>query len=327
MNDLMLVSLFMLFLLGAVIILAPSFTPRRYYFGLTVPPDFPASDAGRAIRRSYNHAVAAALIVGIIVVLVLPQAVLPAAIVPVPLTGAVAFFHSRSRVQRYSIHAETPVREAEISRGPEHLPVWTLLAVPPFAILAAVAVYLSAHGNEIPARFPVHWGYDGQPNGWALRTPRGVYGPLWFGAAIQLLLFGIGLATFYGSRRSPVREGVLKILIGTMYLMALIDGFIAMLPFHHVSPFAVMIPIPLFVIAMLVYSYKLSSDPDMPADPTPDSCWRLSQFYYNPADHAVFVQKRGGIGYTLNFGNPISWWITGGLLAMIPIMIFLARES
>ena len=105
MNDLMLVSLFMLFLLGAVIILAPSFTPRRYYFGLSVPPDFPASDAGRAIRRSYNHAVTAAVIFGVVVVLLLPQAALPAAMIPVPLTGTVVFFHSRSRVQRYSIPA------------------------------------------------------------------------------------------------------------------------------------------------------------------------------------------------------------------------------
>lgn len=42
-------------------------------------------------------------------------------------------------------------------------------------------------------------------------------------------------------------------------------------------------------------------------DSTPDRCWKAGIFYANPADPALFVEKRLGIGYTLNFGNPWSW--------------------
>jgi Family of unknown function (DUF5808) len=42
-------------------------------------------------------------------------------------------------------------------------------------------------------------------------------------------------------------------------------------------------------------------------DRTPDRCWKAGIFYVNPADPALFVEKRHGIGYTLNFGNPWSW--------------------
>jgi hypothetical protein len=38
----------------------------------------------------------------------------------------------------------------------------------------------------------------------------------------------------------------------------------------------------------------------------PDGAWNGS-FYSNPADTALVVPKRYGIGYTLNFGNPWSW--------------------
>src|SRR6201987_6566316 len=42
-------------------------------------------------------------------------------------------------------------------------------------------------------------------------------------------------------------------------------------------------------------------------DRTPDRCWKAGIFYVNRADPALFVEKRVGIGYTLNFGNPWSW--------------------
>ena len=38
----------------------------------------------------------------------------------------------------------------------------------------------------------------------------------------------------------------------------------------------------------------------------PDEDYR-GIFYSNPDDPALFVPKRFGIGYTLNFGNPWSW--------------------
>jgi len=43
-------------------------------------------------------------------------------------------------------------------------------------------------------------------------------------------------------------------------------------------------------------------------DSTPDRCWKKDGIYYvNCADSALFVEKRVGIGYTPNYGNPWSW--------------------
>ena len=43
-----------------------------------------------------------------------------------------------------------------------------------------------------------------------------------------------------------------------------------------------------------------------PGERPPDEGWS-GPFYSNPDDPALFVPKRYGIGYTLNFGNPWSW--------------------
>ncbi len=311
-------------LLAAAGILARFLTPRRYYFGLTVAPEFPESETGRAIRRVYTVAIEIAAISAAALMIALPRTAPAAAMIIVPLTTCVAFFYARNRVQSHSMPA-VPVREAEISRAPEHLRIWTLLALPPFAILACVAAYLRAHWDEIPPRFPVHWGLDGQPNRWVLRTSHGVYGPLWFGAAILAMFIILGLAGFYGSRRSTMRLAMLKMMLCVMYLLAFVFGMVAMLPLWHFSPIALVMPVFVLVGIVLAYSYKLTSDPDVPADATPDSGWRLSSIYYNPADPALFVPKRIGLGYTLNFGNRMSWLVMAVILALIPAAIFLLR--
>jgi len=47
-----------------------------------------------------------------------------------------------------------------------------------------------------------------------------------------------------------------------------------------------------------------------------DACWH-GVFYFNPDDPALFVPKRYGIGYTLNFGNRWSWIVLALILALI----------
>lgn len=44
--------------------------------------------------------------------------------------------------------------------------------------------------------------------------------------------------------------------------------------------------------------------------------------YYNPDDPAVLVEKRFGIGYTLNFGNGRSWLVLGGIV-LVPLILAL----
>ena len=58
-------------------------------------------------------------------------------------------------------------------------------------------------------------------------------------------------------------------------------------------------------------------------DHTPDVCWKLGIFYFNPADPAVFVLQRFGLGYTFNFGNRWSWAAMGTLAAAISLRVVL----
>ena len=49
-----------------------------------------------------------------------------------------------------------------------------------------------------------------------------------------------------------------------------------------------------------------------------DEFWKWGILYYNPNDSSIWVDKRFGIGWTLNFAHKESWFIMMMILA-IPV--------
>src|SRR5438105_1683788 len=51
----------------------------------------------------------------------------------------------------------------------------------PFVILLMTTVVLWLMWDRIPERWPIHYGLNGQPDGWAAKTPASVFLPVGFG--------------------------------------------------------------------------------------------------------------------------------------------------
>jgi uncharacterized membrane protein len=60
-------------------------------------------------------------------------------------------------------------------------------------------------------------------------------------------------------------------------------------------------------------------------DATPDAAWKAGLLYFNPADPAVFVETRMGVGWTVNFGNIWSWVFLAFALAVPMLVLRLMR--
>jgi hypothetical protein len=55
----------------------------------------------------------------------------------------------------------------------------------------------------------------------------------------------------------------------------------------------------------------------------PEEGWK-GIFYSNPDDPSLFVPKRYGIGYTLNFANPWSWVVLVLIFALVAAPLILS---
>jgi len=70
----------------------------------------------------------------------------------------------------------------------------------------------------------------------------------------------------------------------------------------------------LILVGLISVLVPLMARQNAPAD---SSLWRAGIFYVNPSDPALFVPKRFGIGYTINFGNRWSWLLIAILVVLI----------
>jgi uncharacterized membrane protein len=339
--------------------LMPRLTRPDVYFAVTVPPEFRDSAEGGAILQGYRVEVTIFGVVALCIVLAAVRIPEPNYMMVVTLAGLflqgagvfLAYYRARRRVLPHAA-APATIREAVLVPRDTHLPGGWLLQFPPFALLAATAIWLHLHWGQIPEVFPIHWGANGQPNGWATRSFAGVYGPPLIGTVLCALMGFLAYAMLRWSR--PIRVGgaagagerrfrlvVVSILVATEYLLALTFVWTALLPLSHnqAGPpglIPILVSALAFTVIIVVLTTRMGQGGTRLAgaagagsqavapvgDRTPDKYWKLGLFYINRNDPALFVEKRFGIGFTLNFGHPGAWVFLAVLVA-VTVAIFL----
>lgn len=358
------------FLGGLILMLAvlfhylPEITRRDIFFAITVDPAFRAAGEARRILRQFRVAMWVNSIVAVGIVF--------AGVVSgnewIPLIGVLwqvatmlpAFLHARKQTMP---HAATPTAHREAILAPRS---WggvgfALLQLGPFTVLGACALYLRANWERIPERFPVHWGVNGQPNGWATRSVSGVYGPLLMALIICALLMAFSYAILISTRHvsatgenaraeSHFRHAQIGVLALVEYFIAATLSGVPLLALRRdVAEMpgvgTILVGTSIFVlaiIAVLIYtgqgganlmkaggSAKILHGGGVAGDRTPDQCWKAGMFYVNSDDPALLVEKRFGIGYTLNFGRPAAWvlmlFILGGAVVGLLFVVLSGR--
>jgi uncharacterized membrane protein len=61
---------------------------------------------------------------------------------------------------------------------------------------------------------------------------------------------------------------------------------------------------------------RLGGDGENATDRLDDRFWKLGGIYANPGDPAIFVERRFGLGWTINVGNPRALIVLFVLLAL-----------
>jgi uncharacterized membrane protein len=338
---------------GFLLYKLPGLTRPDIYFSVTIRPDFRQSESAREIQASYRRQIILHSLIGIALIILAIRLKLPGALVVGVLWQVggflAAFLSARKKVMPHAIEPSA-VREADLAPAKMELPGGWLAQAAPFAILMVTGLWLRMHWNEIPDRFPVHWGFDGRPNGWGARTPAGVFAPILMGIATCGGLFLLNHAIAAFSRRIRVggraaaaegrfRHIMLCIMLGSEFFVALLLSWVGLLALRATQegPNPAVILLGTLGLAAVVtfvlirtgqggtrladasHSAFESGGEDTPiGDRTPDRYWKAGMFYINPDDPAVMVESRFGVGYTLNLGRPLAWAILI-LLVVVPV--------
>jgi uncharacterized membrane protein len=309
--------------------LAPQLTRRDLFFGVTVSPGFRDTPIARSASRRYAIEIWSVALVAAALVATSPMPVVSGPMLLAQTLGAtVAFVKTRHAIRPYAVLPAT-IREAEIGPRPG-LPGGLAGQLGPFLILAAAALYGGLHWTDVPARFPTHWNLAGKPDAWTTKSVAGVFQGLSIGLAGCTLMWFTSYAVLHwtrlprvtgadGQQARRVRRVNLIATLASEYLLALLLAWTTVVSMFsdkssqprlplafRIAPFALLL---MGTLAVRLIRASASPTQATVGDTTPDSCWFLGKLYFNRADPSLFVEKRMGLGYTLNLGNPVSWLV------------------
>ncbi len=216
-------------------------------------------------------------------------------------------------------------------------PAWIFTTIAT-AILAVVAAIGVARYPSMPSTLVTHWNASGAADGYSHKSVWVVFSPLVIAFLVNLLLFGISLSSLApGSRtrltadenpertaaRAAQQRLAMRPALGWVQIvLAAGAGWTAVVTWLQpdnalpiiLGSIALLILVVAIAVVMIIRFYRANRSA-APAGRSPrvdapddDRYWRGGLFYINRDDPAVFVPKRFGVGYTINFGS------TGGIM-------------
>jgi uncharacterized membrane protein len=228
-----------------------------------------------------------------------------------------------------------------------HPPRFPWLWLAPALIITVVTVVIGVISYpSMPQILAVHYSANGAPDRTAAKSVATAFSLAFVQVGVTALLGGIAAAIFHsradidparpaGSARWFRRYMALsaKALLG---LAAMIDlGMLgsSLLMWSGTvtpwSPLTIVIPVLLGVLVAVVVLARNNRDRDAADEGTglahrdDDRQWRGGLFYINRQDHALFVPRRYGLGWTVNLGNPRVAILLSGVAALIALVIVL----
>lgn len=263
------------------------------------------------------------------------------------------YFHAKTtqlkRVEKWGVDVkQVKITDLSVRSQDEMLPWYMYLF--PMLVTLGVMIYTVLQYPSLPEQIPTHWGPNGQPDAFTTKSPTSVISlPL-----ILLVMQGMFLMINETTKRSGIKLSATStaasrirqlnlrkytswFMFLTSVLMTMLFSFLQLSTIHEgMFGEGLMLIVPfLFLLVVLggtmVFAVKVGragADIDAEvvkgmADLDEDQYWKGGLFYFNNNDPSIFVEKRFGIGMTLNFANPKGYFLVLGPLVLILMLSFL----
>ncbi|MEK0317221.1 DUF1648 domain-containing protein [Cohnella sp. 56] len=347
--------------ISASLIAAVFLAPKYLLFGVYVPQaDCDRPEVGRIRSRHYG-AIAALWLAGIAVGAVIgawggdgftggsPETALGAVLV-IQIGGLIPIWRSGRRQalrlkqdRNWSVEQPSKIVVDLLFRQRQRLVGngWFLLDL---AIVAACAISAWLHWDVIPDPVPTHFGLNGEADAYSSKG----FGAVFTLNIVQLVLIGVLLMVnmtirqarqqINPARPEASREQQLRFRRANSIFVHALSLFVVVFlglgqsitlygwPIKHLNVgYLSLVALPIVAVFGFVW-YVTRQGLDESAGGSriqSDEVWRGGGlFYYNKADPALMVEKRYGVGWTINFAHPLGIAILAGIL-IVPVAIIL----
>jgi uncharacterized membrane protein len=328
---------------GGILLMIPKVTRRGLLFGVYVGEQRSAGDEARRITRNWYTTMIAALVgaIGIGAVLAAltphrPLAVMGSLIVLI-VAATASYLRAHFASRGLAAPGPPPAAAALVVDQPASL------AVPLAATIVAVVGGVIAvgyswwHYDAMPAIIPTHFGPSGRPDAWSPRSFRSVMMLPLLTAFVAPAMGLIACLTARAKRAIRQADGGVSLdaqlrfrraftlfLSGIAILVTIMLVTMSVMSVRVALGLSEGLPAATLVIggalAVLAIGGSLylmfhfgqggarlerrAAGAPLTNGLADNTHWVLGMFYVNRDDPSMLVEKRFGVGYTLNFGNP-----------------------
>ena len=273
-------------------------------------------------------------------------------IVPAVVSFALMLFY-RKKVQAVKVEEGWKAERSESVAvvGFEEMPkppslAWSAAYVP--IVLATLAIGLAVYPT-LPDVVPLHMDFAGNVDRWESKSPSLIAFPVLF----ELFMAACFVLSHWAVARSKkdvdpahpaistyaygafARAECILVLVGGLALTGILGVLMMLLMTNLVSPLPVIVIIVVVALVLTVaviavsvvygqsgsrLARRMSEANGMPVDN--DEHWKCGIFYCNKDDASLFLPKRFGVGWTLNWARPAVWVVVIGFLLVTIAFVF-----
>jgi uncharacterized membrane protein len=262
------------------------------------------------------------------------------------------FYHGKTLQLKKKHNWMENLKQVKVSdlsaRSQDEMLPWYVFLLP-MIITVGVIGYTIFQYDLLPEQIPTHWGINGEADAFTEKTPMSaILMPLTL-LTMQVMYLGINIGknksgirlSATGTIASRTRQLTLRkysswLMFGVSLLLTVLFSFFQLTTIHpDLFEGTVMVATPIIFLVIvlagtIVFAVKVGrSDKhaigevnEEITDYDDDSHWKGGLFYFNRNDPSIFVEKRFGVGWTLNFGNPI-----GFIIVFVPLVVVIVLST
>ena len=213
------------------------------------------------------------------------------------------------------------------------LPFPHLLFIPMLIVPILIIVLLIFQYPSLPEQIPIHWGANGMPDGWSNKSIFSVFFLPFLLLTQQVILYVIAYyvqksslsVKAQASEQSLQRERrartlnthymafinlLMTVLLGGMELLTIRAGNEQATGLGWLTALFFIFFI-LGTIAYMIENSRLNkliqTEANEYSQPSSDNEWLWGLFYFDKENPDIFIEKKYGVGWTVNFARPATW--------------------
>lgn len=343
-----------LFLLYIMIYFTQSLSGKRQFYGVSLNSDYFNKEEFKALDKKFKLFVTIGFIIFIIILLICIYQFKAYEIASIfPILGFCVyqfcvFIYIHNNVKTLKKDLSIKIKDLELEKTKMILDTdfineknliikkYSYSYLIPCIITVLVAIYVGFQYNSMPDTIPTHWGISGVADAYSKKSIFTVFSTVFMSILVGIIIYissvqslksRAKLSTDNLSESKKANLYYLNKLALTFLLINLgcqilfITILIATVNASNINTY-IMLPTTILIILASIYqTYLYYKSPSKLKSAVysvddDDDNWILGTFYNNPNDPSLFVQKRFGVGWTINIGCN-----KGKILFIFPLII------